>query len=67
MTNIITDTYIGAVRKHALTAKSTDRDIDLFVKRWFQLSADRDGEREARKSSKRATIPEQSTESPTSE
>ena len=41
-----------AVRKNTFTAKCTDGEIDPHVKRWFQLSGDRDGGRKDRETLK---------------
>uniref|UniRef100_A0A667YTF4 DUF4806 domain-containing protein n=1 Tax=Myripristis murdjan TaxID=586833 RepID=A0A667YTF4_9TELE len=39
---------IAAVRKNPLTAKASEHEIELWIKRWLQLAADREGGRKRR-------------------
>jgi len=39
---------VAAVRRNRLTATATDQEIENWIKRWLQLSADRDGGRRGR-------------------
>lgn len=39
---------IAAVRKNPLTSRASEREVEMFMKRWLQLSADREGGRRRR-------------------
>ncbi|KAK1174981.1 hypothetical protein AOXY_G2603 [Acipenser oxyrinchus oxyrinchus] len=46
--NLTLKDVFGAVRRNSLTSKVTDEEIEVIVKRWFQLAGDRAGGRRAR-------------------
>uniref|UniRef100_A0A8C4X393 DUF4806 domain-containing protein n=1 Tax=Erpetoichthys calabaricus TaxID=27687 RepID=A0A8C4X393_ERPCA len=44
----IKDIVIDAVRRNSVTSRATTQEIEMWIKRWLHLAADRDGGRRAR-------------------
>ncbi|KAG2460013.1 KCNC2 protein, partial [Polypterus senegalus] len=44
----IKDIVIDAVRRNSVTSRATTQEIEMWIKRWLYLAADRDGGRRAR-------------------